>query len=1177
MNIRSIAKVIMAGMWMPSLLIAASATPAALPMTIGARSQPPHIIAPLGLVARVQSEGSVRVIIKLNVSALPEGELPDVDAVDDQRRAIAAAQEAVIESLANNVIGFDASSVRKFEFIPFLALTVDPVGLSELEQNSGISEIAEDRVVPAALAESTPLIHATNAWASGYTGSGQTVAILDTGVSSSHSFLTGKVVSEACYSTTSTAQQSTSVCPGGVAASTASGSGAPCTVSGCEHGTHVAGIAAGSGTSFSGVAKGAKIIAIQIFSRFSSATSCSPASAPCVLTYTSDQIAALDRVYALRSTFTISSVNMSIGGGRYFSSSSCDAANSAEKASIDNLRSVGIATVIAAGNDGFKDSLGSPGCISTAISVGSTVDAGSAVDTVSGFSNSATFLNLLAPGQVITSSVPGNTFANLSGTSMATPHVTGALAVLRQKCSSATVTQLLAALSSSGVGITDTNGLVKPRIKVDSALNAVCGGVPPPSNDNCASATTLSSGTSCSFTSGSVLGATASGPAKPSCDGAASPNMFDVWYKFTAVSTSQTVTVVPATAVGDPVVAVYSSCGGSQIGCSDSGGGGVTETLPLSGLTVGSTYYVRVYDYGVVEPVGTDANFQICVTGVPVTYALSITGGGSGQGTVTGSGINCSINNGSTSGTCSASYSAGTGVSLTATATSGSTFSGWGGACAGSGGCSVTMNGNTSVSASFTGTSYTLSVTGGGTGQGTVTAPGINCTISAGSASGTCSATYASGSAVSLSATPTGGSTFTGWGGACSGTGGCGLTMNANKSVSATFTGPINNYTLSVTGGGTGQGTVTGTGINCTISAGSASGTCSAIYASGSSVTLAATPTGNSTFSGWGGACSGTGGCGITMNANKSVSASFTTVITTHIRNDFDGDGKADVFWRNTSGTNAVWFMNGGLFGSGAYTSVADLSWTVAGAGDFNGDGKTDLLWRNTSGLVAVWLMNGASIISSGYVNPLDSTWTVAGVGDFNGDGRDDILWRHSSGTNAIWFMNGIGISTGLYTTFLSSDWTAAAVGDFNGDHKADILWRHTSGINAVWLMDGAVRTTGAYVNTLESAWTLVATGDFDGDGKADVFWRNASGTNAIWFMDGAVIRQGAYTTFVDPSWAAVATGDFNGDGKADLMWRSSDSRTAIWIMNGTALTGTYGPLLPSSWISRPKPSTNGQ
>jgi N-acetylmuramoyl-L-alanine amidase len=162
-------------------------------------------------------------------------------------------------------------------------------------------------------------------------------------------------------------------------------------------------------------------------------------------------------------------------------------------------------------------------------------------------------------------------------------------------------------------------------VALQNSLGAVN---PPPGNDNCSSAILLTSNTACSFTSGTVLNATASGLSKPSCDGfPGTPQMYDVWYKFTATGSSQIVTVDPSTSIGDPVVAVYSSCGGSPIGCSDLGGG-VTENLSLSGLTVGNTYYVRIYDYGSSPPPGADANFQVCVTGTTVGLPdLTVTAG----------------------------------------------------------------------------------------------------------------------------------------------------------------------------------------------------------------------------------------------------------------------------------------------------------------------------------------------------------------------------------------------------------------------------------------------------------------------------------------------------------------------------------------------------------------------
>ena len=160
---------------------------------------------------------------------------------------------------------------------------------------------------------------------------------------------------------------------------------------------------------------------------------------------------------------------------------------------------------------------------------------------------------------------------------------------------------------------------------------------------------------------------------------------------------------------------------------------------------------------------------------------------------------------------------------------------------------------------------FNLSVATFGTGTGSISsAPaGITCGL-------TCNASFSSGAMVTLTATPASGSTFTGWSGACSGTGTCTVTMSAAQSVVATFAGGGANFALTVTEAGTGTGTVTSspTGINCPT-------TCTANFASGTVVTLTATPTGGATFFGWSGACSGNGACAVTMSAAKSVTATF--------------------------------------------------------------------------------------------------------------------------------------------------------------------------------------------------------------------------------------------------------------------------------------------------------------
>jgi hypothetical protein len=421
--------------------------------------------------ARAHGGRAVRIIVGVRGAFLPEGEL-SAGARAAQRAAMRQRLRGVMSRLPDSAL----SRGRVFETIPFFVAEVDAITLLQLEQDSDVGSIEEDVAVPPSLSESTAIVGATTAWSAGFTGAGWTVAVLDTGVDRTHSFVGSRIVSEACYSNAGGFGGATSLCPGGATSSTASGSGVNCTgYDGCYHGTHVAGIAAGGGASFNGVAPSAGIIAIQVFTGFPASDPLCDGS-PCALTYTSDQIAALERVLALRTTFNISAVNMSLGGGRYGDQGLCDSDNSSRKAVIDSLRSAGIATVISSGNNGWADSIGAPGCISSAVSVASTTKS----DAVSSFSNTAPFLTLLAPGSSITSSVPGG-FASLSGTSMAAPHVAGAWALLKQRTPWASVSEILTTLRNTGLMVTDPlSGLAFPRIRVDRAINS---GTVHPSDD----------------------------------------------------------------------------------------------------------------------------------------------------------------------------------------------------------------------------------------------------------------------------------------------------------------------------------------------------------------------------------------------------------------------------------------------------------------------------------------------------------------------------------------------------------------------------------------------------------------------------------------------------------------------------------------------------------------------
>ena len=256
------------------------------------------------------------------------------------------------------------------------------------------------------------------------------------------------------------------------AVQTGPGAAAPCgwASSSCVHGTHVAGIAAGRGAEFSGVARGASIMAIQVFSRFTGKDTCGDGEDPCARSYNSDTLAALDYVYQKRQTFKIAAANMSLGGGLYSTQAECDADDPSREEIVQLLRQAGIPVVAAAGNEGKSNQLSAPGCLSGVVSVGAVTKQ----DAIASFSDAAPFLSLLAPGYQIYSSIPRDRYAVISGTSQATPHVAGAFAVLYDHMGRASVDEALAALRSTGLPLLDSrNGLTFPRIRIKDAMDSL--------------------------------------------------------------------------------------------------------------------------------------------------------------------------------------------------------------------------------------------------------------------------------------------------------------------------------------------------------------------------------------------------------------------------------------------------------------------------------------------------------------------------------------------------------------------------------------------------------------------------------------------------------------------------------------------------------------------------------
>ena len=665
------------------------------------------------LRSKAVGAGSVRVILGLRVPFAAEARLPAYETAR-QRREIAGARASLQRRLSASA----QKTMRIFDNIPFVAMSVTPEDLNALATDPAVLTVTEDRRNVPSLAESVPLIQGTAAWSAGYRGLGQTIAIIDSGVDKSHPFLAGKVVSEACYS-------SGGWCPGGKTSSTAAGSARPCpNNSECAHGTHVAGIAAGLGTTFSGVAKEANLIAIQVMS---------PAGKK-ISAYDSDMIAGLQRVYELRNTYKIAAVNMSLGTDGVYSGA-CDGVNPAMTAAIETLRSAGIATVIASGNSYAANGISSPACISSAVSVGAVSDSAwgpcagvaTAVDQVPCYSNSDNQLSLLAPGSVITSSVPGGKFASLHGTSMAAPHVAGAWALLKEKAPSASVTSILQALQTTGTPVQDyRNQVTKPRINVKAALDQF-----------------VDSRFGLTYSKvGSARGVVTFTPS-----GTVNSCRSDCLNRFAPG------TLVTLTATPDPGVTFVGWAGA----CSGIGNCKITMSEARS-----------VY-----------AGF---FTGNP--QILSYTKAGTGAGVVTlslaGFTTDCATS-------CTQPYGQRGTVTLTAQPAYGVGFTGWSGACTGSKTiCIVRMDSAKSVTAIFDPLQkFTVSYSAVGTGKGSVSFEArdiVNCDSN-------CSNQYPAGPQLTVTAVPQQGSAFVGWSGAsCQGPKQtCIMSVNAAAAISASF------------------------------------------------------------------------------------------------------------------------------------------------------------------------------------------------------------------------------------------------------------------------------------------------------------------------------------------------------------------------------------------------------
>ena len=417
----------------------------------------------------LDARGTARVIVMTDARQRLEGDLGK-SAVRAQRSAIASS----LDDLQATLRGTGSTKVSELTSVPSAVYEVTDDGLNALLDDPNVVSVVLDGSAHGTLASSTGVIDSDLLNSAGVLGNnfdGSTtgayqVAIIDSGVDGQHNAFTGRIVRQGCFVTDSS-------CPGNSNAFIGAPGGEECTHStDCDHGTHVGSIAAGGSFTggHEGVARGSGIVAIKVAQD-------NPTSPRWTAQFSAiDQ--ALQHVLNLKNSTNpnLASVNLSIGTNAVFTAGNpaCNAVNPSTSLLFGQLQAAGVGVVVAAGNNGSNNAMSFPGCATNAFAIGATTDA----DVPASFTNSSAGLRWWAPGVSIDAAVPtGNNHGSKDGTSMAAPHVTGALALLRECVDGNGVPQSNAAaaadLDATGVNVT-RNGVTRKRINVlDAATRNV--------------------------------------------------------------------------------------------------------------------------------------------------------------------------------------------------------------------------------------------------------------------------------------------------------------------------------------------------------------------------------------------------------------------------------------------------------------------------------------------------------------------------------------------------------------------------------------------------------------------------------------------------------------------------------------------------------------------------------
>jgi subtilisin family serine protease len=376
--------------------------------------------------------------------------------------------EAVMSSRASVVDSLEgAEGIEPWGRGPAFAAVIDRDELERLSRDPRVRAISIDRGGEGALMESVPLIGADIVHAQGFDGRGVTVAVLDSGIDVASPDFAGRIAAQRCFCDN---LDGSGCCPNGETEMT--GSGAARDDNG--HGTHVSGIVAGNGaTAPQGVAPGARIVAVKVLDEnrtFRSFT---------------QVFRALEWIANERPDVKV--INMSFGSWSVFKPSECetDAIAIGMHDLVATLRSRGVLITASSGNQSSTVATTLPACMGDVLGIGATYDApanpqpvceqtAAGRDDMTCFTNSSDAVDLVAPGAVITAAALGGGFTTMSGTSMAAPHVAGALALMQQvSAGTVTANQAERILKATGRPVVDPrNGLAFPRLDVAAAVAA---------------------------------------------------------------------------------------------------------------------------------------------------------------------------------------------------------------------------------------------------------------------------------------------------------------------------------------------------------------------------------------------------------------------------------------------------------------------------------------------------------------------------------------------------------------------------------------------------------------------------------------------------------------------------------------------------------------------------------